>query len=71
MSVSLLFEHNLGLNITRAEFKNYLKTYFLFQGTLYDQIDGVALGSPLDLSWLIFSWVITKLCGWIHFENVR
>ena len=55
MSVNLLFERNLGLNITRAEFKNYLKTYFLFQGTLYDQIDGVALGSPLDLSWLIFS----------------
>ena len=22
-------------------------TYFLFQGTFYDQIDGVAMGSPL------------------------
>ena len=23
------------------------KTHFLFQGSLYDQIDGVAMGSPL------------------------
>ena len=26
---------------------------------------------PLVLSWLIFAWVITKLCGWIHFVNMK
>ena len=48
----MLFEHNLGLNIIKAELKKLLEfatsgTYFLFQGTFYDQIDGVAMGSPL------------------------
>ena len=54
IAVNLLFDHNPGLNITKAELK--LKkpfefatsgTHFLFQGTFYDQIDGVAMGSPL------------------------
>ena len=48
----MLFEHNPGLNITKVELKNFFKfatsgTYFLFQGTLYDEIHGVAMGSPL------------------------
>ena len=48
----MLLEHNPGLNITKAELKKLLEfstlgTYFLFQGTFYDQIDGVAMGSPL------------------------
>ena len=48
----MLFEHNPGLNITKVELKKLFKfetsgTYFPFQGTLYDQIDGVAMGSPL------------------------
>ena len=48
----MLLEHNPGLNITKAELKKLLEfstsgTYFLFQGTFYDQIDGVAIGSPL------------------------
>ena len=47
-----MFEHNPGLNITKAELKKLFEfvtsgTYFLFQGTFYDQIDGVAMGSPL------------------------
>ena len=51
IAVNLLFEHNLGLNITKAELKKLFEfatsgTYFLFQGTFYDQIDGVAMGSP-------------------------
>ena len=49
---NLLFEHNPGLNITKAELKTLYEfatsgTCFLFQGTFYHQIDGVAMGSPL------------------------
>ena len=52
IAVNLLFEHNPGLNITKAELKKLFEfaiwgTHFLFQGTFYDQIDGVAMGSPL------------------------
>ena len=51
ITVNLLFDHNPGLNITKAELKKLFEfatsgTYFLFQGTFYDQIDGVAMGSP-------------------------
>ena len=52
IAVNLLFDHNPGLNITKAKLKKLFEfatsgTYFLFQGTFYDQIDGVAMGSPL------------------------
>ena len=30
-------------------------TYFLFQGAFYDQIDGIAMGSPLGPVLAIFS----------------
>ena len=67
IAVNLLLEHNPGLNITKAELKKLLKfptsgTYFLFQGTFYDQKMVLLRVLPLVLSWLIFSWVITKLC---------
>ena len=52
IAVNLLFEHNPGLNITKAELKKLFEfatssTCFLFQGTFYNQIDGVPMGSPL------------------------
>ena len=52
IAVNLLFEHNPGLNITKAELKKLFEfatsgTYFLFQGTFYNQIDGATMGSPL------------------------
>ena len=51
-AVNLLFDHNPGLNITKTELKKRFEfaasgTYFLFQGTFYDQIEGVAMCSPL------------------------
>ena len=51
IAASLLFDHNLGFNITKAELKKLFEfatsgTYFLFQGTFYDQIDDIAMGSP-------------------------
>ena len=53
IAVNFLFEHNPGLNITKVEFKKTFEfatsgAYFLFQGTFYDKIDGVAMGSPLS-----------------------
>ena len=50
--VNLLFEHNPGLNITEAELIKLFgfatsSTYFLFQGTFCNQIDGVAMDSCL------------------------
>ena len=52
IAVNLLFDHNPGLNVSKAELKKLFEfatsgTYFLFQGTFYDQTDGVAMGSPL------------------------
>ena len=51
--VDLLFEHNPDLKITKYELKKLFDsatsgTHFLFDGSLYNQIDGVAMGSPLS-----------------------
>ena len=51
--VDLLFEHKPDLKITKNELKKLFDsdtsgTHFLFDGSLYDQIDGVAMGSPLS-----------------------
>ena len=48
----MLFKHNPGLKITKDELKKLFEfatsgTYFVFQGTFYKQINGVAIGSPL------------------------
>ena len=66
IAVNLLFEHSPGLNIIKAELKKLFEfatsgAYFLFQGTFYDQIDGVAMASPIGTVLANFSWVITKL----------
>ena len=52
IAVNLSLEHNPGLDITKAELKKLFEfatssTYFLFQGTFYNQTDGVAIGSLL------------------------
>ena len=53
IAVNLMFEHNPGLNITKAKLRKLfefatLSIYiFLFQGTFYDQIDDVAKDYPL------------------------
>ena len=51
-AINLIFNHNPNLNIPKKELKKLflfatLQTYFVFNGTLYNQIDGVAMGSPL------------------------
>ena len=48
----MLFEQNPGLSITKSELKKLFEfatsgTYFLLEGAIYYQIDGVAMGSSL------------------------
>ena len=50
--INLIFNHNPNLNITKKEFKKIFlfatpQTHFIFNGKFYNQIDGVAMGSPL------------------------
>ena len=52
ITVNLIFNHKFNLNITRKELKNLFffatsQTHFIFNSKLYNQIDGVAMVSPL------------------------
>ena len=54
LAVNAIFESNTGLDLklSKTELKElfhfcYLShTHFLFNGCFYDQVDGVAMGSP-------------------------
>ena len=53
-AVNVILENNVGIKITKKELKHLFiyatsKTHFLFNGSIYDQIAGVAMGSPLVL----------------------
>ena len=47
IAINRLFNHNPNLNITKKDLTS--QTHFLFNGQCYNQIDGVAMGSPLAL----------------------
>ena len=52
IAINLIFNHNYNLNITRKELKKLFlfttsQTHFIFNIKFYNQIDGVAMGSPL------------------------
>ena len=52
IAVNLIFEKKPDLKISKKELKDLFefctsKTNFLFNGVIYDQIDGCAMGSPL------------------------
>ena len=52
IAVDLLFEHNPDFKITKNELRKLFDvaisgTHFIFDGSFYDEIDGVAIGSPL------------------------
>ena len=53
IAINLIFNPNLNLNITKKELKKnfsfllHHRLIFFFNGKFYNQIDGVALGSPL------------------------
>ena len=51
-AINLIFNHNPNLSITRKELKKLFlfatsRTHFIFNSKFYNQIDGVAMGSPL------------------------
>ena len=52
VAINLIFNHNLNVNITRKELKKLFlfatsQTHFIFNSKFFNQIDGVAMGSPL------------------------
>ncbi len=52
LAVDLIFEHDPGIKISKQELKELFhfatsQSHFLFDGNFFDQIDGVAMGSPL------------------------
>ena len=52
IAVKLIFENNPQLKVTKRELKQLFNfatsgTHFIFNGSFYDQIDGVSMGSPL------------------------
>ena len=52
IAIHLIFNHNPNLNITRKELKRVFlfatsHSHFIFNSKFYNQIDGVAMGSPL------------------------
>ena len=52
IAINLIFNHNPNLNITKKELKKHFlfvtsQTHFTFNSKFYNQIDRVALGSPL------------------------
>ena len=52
IAINLIFNHNPNLNITKKELKNLFlfaasQAHFIFNSKFYNQINGVAMGSPL------------------------
>ena len=52
IAINLIFNHNPNLSITKKELKKLFlfatsQTHFIFNGKFYNQIDGVAMSSPL------------------------
>ena len=52
IAIEVIFQNNPNINISQADLKKLFKiataqTHFLFNDQYYDQIDGVAMGSPL------------------------
>ena len=67
LAVKYITEGNAGLKLNKNELKRLFEfatkeTHFLFKGAFYDQVDGVAMGSPLSLfSQSLISSVYLKL----------
>ena len=68
LAVKYISDGNLDIKLSNTELKSLFsvataQTHFLFKGSFYDQIDGVAMGSPSLLFFLIYLWVIMKNYG--------
>ena len=70
IAINLIFNRNPNLNITRKELKKVFlfatsHSHFIFNSEFYNQIDGVAMGSPLAPV-LVSSWFFTNISGLIN-----
>ena len=55
LAVDIIFDNNQSMNITKPQLRKLFvfatsQTHFLFINEVYDQTDGVAMGSPLGLA---------------------
>ena len=50
IAINIIFNHNPSLTITKKKLFLFAtsQTYFIFNSTFFNQIDGVAMGSPLS-----------------------
>ena len=68
LAVNYISKGNPNIKLSKPDLRSLFntataQTHFIFNGSFYDQIDGVAMGSPLLLSLLTFSWDIMKNFG--------
>ena len=68
IAINIIFNYNPNLNTTGKELKKLFlfatsQTHFIFKSKFYNQIDRVAMGSPLAPVVLRSSWVFTYLSG--------
>ena len=75
IAINLIFNHNPNLNITRKELKKLFffatsQTHFIFNSKFYNQIDGIAMGSPLApvLANIIMGFHESK---WLNVYNLK
>ena len=52
IAVEFIFQNNPQLKVSKRELKQLFNfaasgTHFIFNGSFYDQVDGVSVGSPL------------------------
>ena len=68
IAMNFIFNHNPSRNITRKELEKLfffatLQTHFIFNSIFFNQIDGVAMGSPLAPVLANILMVLTKVSG--------
>ena len=64
IDIAINFIFNQNPNLFKKLFLFAIsQTHFIFNSKFYNQIDGVAMGSPLVPVLLISSWVFTNLSG--------
>ena len=52
IALEIIFQNNPQLRVTKLELKQLFNfaesgTHYIFNGSFYDQVDGVSVGSPL------------------------
>ena len=67
IAINLIFENSTDIKFTKRELQKHFRiaateTHFTFNGSIYDQIDGAASGSPLVL-------VLANLFMGFHKQN--